>query len=62
MSACVAADLSFYRSDLIHYVSKVLINAIAINRNITGAMQSPCITPTVWLIYFFIFFNFQDGF
>ena len=54
--------LIIFRSALICSVSKVSENSITINRNITGAIQSPCLTPTVWLVFSSIFPIFRTTF
>ena len=39
--------LTIFKYSLIHSFSMVSSNTITMNRNRAGAMQSPCITPTV---------------
>ena len=43
-------NVIMFKPALVHYFSSVSAKAITMKRNRTGGIQSPCLTPTVWLI------------
>ena len=48
-------NVIMFKLALVHYLSSLLAKAITMKRNRTGAMQSTCLTSTVWLIVSSVF-------